>query len=363
MITQAMNEYPETPNIILQNRRGEKLGVIENATNLVHTVNMNSADEISFKVYKEVEGNVCRLWNDIHDFRLVYIPDYHESFEIEVSLSESTDTVKSVTGTQFQYAELSQVNLYDVQINTEDDIARDDYDEKYPTTFYRDDKDHKDASLLDRILKDKASHYEIYHVDNSLKNITRTFNFSGKDIISALNEIAEEADCLFVFGETDTPFDGKLHRTISAYDLEDYCQDCGERGMFKDKCTKCGSTNYILGYGKDTGVFISKDNIAETVNYETNSGEVKNCFKLKAGDDLMTATVRNCNPNGSDYIWYFTDQTKADMSDALSNALTQYDKDYEEIYSNKQMDISQSAVDDYNSIVEKYKDYSKNNGE
>lgn len=52
MITRAMNEYPETPNIILQNRRGEKLGVIENVTNLVHTVNMNSADEISFKVYK-----------------------------------------------------------------------------------------------------------------------------------------------------------------------------------------------------------------------------------------------------------------------------------------------------------------------
>lgn len=309
-----------------------------------------------------MEGSVCRLWDDVHDFRLVYIPDYHESFEIEVSLSESTDTVKSITGTQFQYAELSQVNLYDVQINTEDDIAREDYDEKYPTTFYRDDKDHKDASLLDRILKDKASHYEIYHVDDSLKNITRTFNFSGKDIISALNEIAEEADCLFVFGETDTPFDGKLHRTISAYDLEDYCRDCGERGMFKDKCTKCGSTNYIQGYGKDTGVFISRDNIAETVNYETNSGEVKNCFKLKAGDDLMTATVRNCNPNGSDYIWYFTDQIKADMSDALSDALTQYDKDYEEIYSNKQMDISQSAIDNYNSIVEKYKDYSKESG-
>lgn len=362
MITRATNEHPITPNVILQNRRGEKLGVIENVTNLVRTVNMSSADEISFSVYKYEDGKQCRLWDEVHDFRLVYIPDFHESFEIDVSLEESTDVVKRVTGTQFQYAELSQINLYDVQINTEDDIERDDYDANYPTVFYRDDPAHKDASLLHRILADKASHYQIYHVDDSLKNITRAFTFNGKDVLSALNEIAEQDDCLFIFGQTDDPYDGKLHRTISAYDLEDHCNVCGQRGMFKDKCTKCGSTDITRGYGQDTGIYVSKDNIAETVNYETNAGQVKNCFKLKAGDDLMTATVRNCNPNGSNYIWYFTDRTKADMSEDLSAALTKYDKQYSDIYNSKQMDISQSAVDNYNSIVGKYKDYSKENG-
>ena len=116
--------------------------------------------------------------------------------------------------------------------------------------------------------------------------------------------------------------DGHLVREINVYDLESYCYDCGHRGDFIDKCEECGGTNIKSGYGDDTTIFVSVENLADNIKFTTDNGSVKNCFRLEAGDDLMSATVANCNPNGSRYIWYISDETKSDMSDTLVAKLT-----------------------------------------
>lgn len=341
----------EDITFVLATKNGDKISNITNVTDIVTKHAMNSYSEFSFNAHKELNRNTLRCWNDIKDFKLMWIPEWDMWFETYVEIDEENEDIKKVTGKSLGEAELSQIMLYNIEINTETDISRDDY--KIPTTFYN--PDHPEASLVNR-LTEKAPHYRFAHIDISLMNIQRTFTFDKKSIYDALKEVAEELNCLFVFG-CGSDANGKPERTISVYDLEANCKDCGHRDTFVDKCPKCGSTNVTNGYGEYTNVFISRDNLVEEVTYTTDADSVKNCFKLTAGDDLMTAAIRSCNPNGSDYIYYFSDAVRSDMSEQLQEKLSAYDKLYEEYQKTHKFDIDSSFVNNYNAIVTKYIKY------
>ena len=341
----------EDITFVLATKNGDKISNNTNVTDIVTKHAMNSYSEFSFNAHKELNRNTLRCWNDIKDFKLMWIPEWDMWFETYVEIDEENEDIKKVTGKSLGEAELSQIMLYNIEINTEADISRDDY--KIPTTFYN--PDHPEASLVNR-LTEKAPHYRFAHIDISLMNIQRTFTFDKKSIYDALKEVAEELNCLFVFG-CGSDANGKPERTISVYDLEANCKDCGHRDTFVDKCPKCGSTNVTNGYGEYTNVFISRDNLVEEVTYTTDADSVKNCFKLTAGDDLMTAAIRSCNPNGSDYIYYFSDAVRSDMSEQLQEKLSAYDKLYEEYQKTHNFDIDSSFVNNYNAIVTKYIKY------
>jgi hypothetical protein len=341
----------EDITFVLATKNGDKISNITNVTDIVTKHAMNSYSEFSFNAHKELNRNTLRCWNDIKDFKLMWIPEWDMWFETYVEIDEENEDIKKVTGKSLGEAELSQIMLYNIEINTEADISRDDY--KIPTTFYN--PDHPEASLVNR-LTEKAPHYRFAHIDISLMNIQRTFTFDKKSIYDALKEVAEELNCLFVFG-CGSDANGKPERTISVYDLEANCKDCGHRDTFVDKCPKCESTNVTNGYGEYTNVFISRDNLVEEVTYTTDADSVKNCFKLTAGDDLMTAAIRSCNPNGSDYIYYFSDAVRSDMSEQLQEKLSAYDKLYEEYQKTHNFDIDSSFVNNYNAIVTKYIKY------
>ena len=348
---------PISPDIILAYRSGEKQGVIQNVQAFTHANHMMNAPEITFNVHKGDGENICGLWEEIRDFKLVYIPrlgvnGFNPWFELSVTLDDGDDTIKHCQGVHVHEAELSQLILNGFEANTESDIARDDY---VPTVLY--DPSRPDGSLLHRIIRDKASHYSIRYVDDAIANKQRTFSWNGTSILDALNAIASEIECIFVYGKSDED-DGMIHRTISAYDLNDYCMNCGERGTFVNgACTKCGSTYIRYGYGEDTGIFINYENFAENLNYSSNKDSVKNCFRLVAGDDLMTATAINLNPSGSQYIWYLSDAVRADMSSALRDRLANYDAMYESYENSRQFDIPQNAITAYNNLVNKYRLY------
>lgn len=348
---------PITPDLVLSYRGGTKQGIIHNVQSLTNANALVETAEISFDVYKEIDGVECQLWDDIRDFRLVYIPHLDTStfnpwYELSVEVDENDCTIKHCQGVHLQEAELGQLTLNGVEINTEDDIARDDYS---PTIIY--DPKNPEASALDRILKDKASHYTIVHVDSSIANLQRTFSWDGSSIKDAFDDIANEVECLFKYGKY-TNNDGKIHRTISVYDLNDRCMECGERGSFTTKvCPKCGSANINYGYGTDSGIFLSHENFAGDITYSSNKDSVKNCFRLVAGDDLMTATIRNINPSGSQYIWYLSDSVRADMSHALQDKLKAYDTEYESYSTEKQIDIPSTVISEYNALINKYKLY------
>lgn len=360
----SFDNVPIAQSIQLANRNGDVYGTLNHVTDVVRSYEAMNPWEVSFNVHKYLsnacsdlkeERELASFWNDIKDFRLIYLPNEQKWFEITVSLDDtSSDVIKSVTAVHLEEAELSQLMLYDVEINTVDeDMIRDDYQ---VTTFYN--EDNPKASLLNRILADKAPHYVIHHVDESLCNIQRSFSFSDCSILDALNDIAEEVQCIFIYGEASV--DGQLVRSISAYDLLSYCTACGERGEHLNTATHtCSETETPFiksGYGEDTSVFVSVENLAESISYEADASSFKTCFKLEAGDDLMTATVANCNPNGSSYVWYFSDEIRSDMSDELRAKLDEYDTLYDSINDDEDMEIPQTYIDSYNLLVEKYFD-------
>ncbi len=362
-ITTDVDKQIIEPIIVLCTRSGKKLGIINNVQELKCNHPMNDAAEISFDVYKETDGIITNNWDSIKDFKLVYLPTVKDKkyrwYEITVNIDEENDTIKHITGIHANEAELGQLMLYEVEINTADDIARDDYEiikidnKEYGTVFYN--PEHPKASLLHRILSDKASHYSILHVDDTLKNLQREFSFNGTSIVDALRQnIAQEIGCLFVFGESDID-DNEYHRTISAYDLLDYCPVCHERGNYTNGvCTHCGSTNIVTGYGHDTGIFINVKNLSDSISYSSSTDQVKNFFKMSAGDEDMTAAIRNCNPSGSNYLCYFSEDMKEDMSDELKTKVTQYMTTYDSYLKTKNISLNETYVNNYNNLINKY---------
>ena len=162
---------PETPTFILAKKSGEKIGALSNIMQLHFSDDLTAPSEFSFNVYKKLNGVSQPYWSDIRDFRSIYVPEWDRFYQITVEENENEGTnIKTVSGTALCEAELSQYIIYDTYINTEEDIARDDYK---PTILYNE-LDPK-ASLLNRVISDKAPHYRILHVDDSLKKIQRTF--------------------------------------------------------------------------------------------------------------------------------------------------------------------------------------------
>ena len=343
---------PEPPTIILANRSGNKLGQLDvNVKSIDLSDKFNDASEFSFTINKYIDGRLTNLWDKVVDFKLVYCKEWNMWFEIKVELDEATETIKTVYCTQLGQAELSQIMLYNIEINTEEDISRDDY--KISILY---DESNPEASILHRILS-KAPHYSIAHVDETLKRIQRSFSFDDSSICDALDEVEEEIGCLVVY-DSNSDKNGMPQRIISVYDLQQNCNKCSHRGEFTDICPKCGGTDITNGYGEDTLIFVTSDELAtEGIELVTDTDSVKNCFKLEAGDDLMTATIRNCNPNGTDYIWYFSNSIKEDMSKDLVKKIEDYDVEYKRYYNDSVSNIDESLLNNYNALVEKYREY------
>ena len=341
----------EIPTLVIKKRDYENIGAFK-ASGIEYTNNFNSANELSFVVHKSVVDDT--VWDRINDYNIIYIPEYNEYFDMTVSITDENETIKNVTCTALCESELSQINLYEIEINTEADIARLDYDENYPTVFYRDLSGYEkgsemykkmyNASLLHRIL-DKASHYSIGEIAESLKDLKtwHEFSISNTTIYEELTgEISEQYKCLFTFNAQN--------RTVNAYDLCNTCNSCGFRGEFTDSCPECGSEDFRGAYGEDTTIYISKDNLAASASIASNKDSLKNCFHVTGGDDIITDSVLNINPNGSNYIYYFSPEMKREMPGELVKKIDSYMDDYNYSYNQKTFSIINSAA--YNEIAQ-----------
>ena len=343
------NNQPQQPTLVLMTKGGRKIGKLP-AVNMQFRDVFNDHSEGRFDVYKK--DCSTEVWDNTSDFKLIWARDWNEVYELTLDKKDSKGALsKSCQMSSLGEVELSQINLYEISINTEDDIARDDY---VPTVLYN--PEDPKGSLMDRLLE-KAPHYKIAHVDESIAGIQRTFDsFDGKSIYDAFKEVGEKEDILFIF-HCYVDDKGKLHREISAYDLESVCNDCGHRGSFGRVCEECGSENLTFGYGEDTSILVSSDNLAEDITLSIDTTSVKNCMRITAGDDLMTATVAACNPNGTNYIWYISSALKNDMSPELVTAIESYEVLYDEYQNTHEYTVDSTVVDNYNALITKYSEY------
>lgn len=326
-ITFTPNHKPDPFHFVLSTRGKKHLGEICNVdqSSIIYRTQMNGVNEITFTVYKELNKYIDPLWDKIQNLKLVYVPELDEYFEISFSMVETNSIEKRITAKSLCEAELGQTMLYNIEINTEDDIAREDY---VITVLYN--PENPKGSLLHRILE-KTPHYSIKHVDDTIAKLQRSFSIDNTSIYDFLtNTCAEQFNCLFQFDSTD--------RSISVYDLYTVCMndECSYylennkryRGDFNNICPICGGRD-LYYYGNDTTILVDKDNLTDQIDFETNVDQIKNTFRLEAGDDDMTAAIINNNQNGSAYLYYFSDEAKEDMSPELVAKMNEYDALYE----------------------------------
>ena len=337
----------EMPALLLRNRSFDIIGKISRYENWNISLVGNGIDEISFDVHKYSDGRLCPVWDELIDLKIVDVSGFGR-FEISVDYTDNTETVKSIHGFSLE-TELAQIGLYEFHVNDEEaadmvitEYSKDNYDSEgnfIPTTFYREILDEytpeeaefeRKHSLLHRVLADKAPHWSIGYVTPYIalgedvqpeesSKFQRTYTVDGDSIYDFLTgTVAEESNVIFVF---DT-----IERKINCYSL---C-DCIDQETGKLMIDSNG--NEVTGIGEDTTVFVSKNKLANEITISSNKDNVKNCFRIVGGDDVITDMVRAVSMNGSNYIYQFADFQYNDMSEALRQKIT----DYQEMMSSKE---------------------------
>lgn len=296
----------EQPGVWLCHRNYNKICSLSPISDLKVYVAANSYDEITFTFHKENNGEIFPYWEEIKNLKVIYVENFGY-FEIAVDKDDKEDTIKIITGISIE-AELAQIILRNLSINGEYDLNKDenffieDGKTSYkPTALYNEnDTSH---SLLHRVLS-KAPHWSVGHIDSQITEndvkvstsaVKRKFEFDNISIYDALQEIAAELDLVFTF---DT-----ANRLVNMYDLN--------------------------SIGNDTTIFVNKENLANQFTCSSNKDSIKNRFKIVGGDDIITSYVATVNPNGTQYIDFYSDDQKADMSQELVDKLQEYDKLYE----------------------------------
>lgn len=334
------------------------------------TDNLNTANEVSFEVSKIVDDVKEPLWDRLRPLAIIYIAEKDEFYEVQVDYTDNNQSRCIVTGKSLTRAELANTKLYKFNINNENDAnwleAKRNNEEEYPATIFYD-EEHTEKSLLHRVLS-KVPHYKIGHVDESLKLLQRSFSADGTAIHDFLiSEVSDQFNCLFEFKVVKQD-DDTYQRIVNVYDLYTVCQnnECNYRGEYSEfldkstltlKCPHCKGTK-LKNFGKDTMVYVDIENLTDEVRLSTDMDSIKNCFKLEAGDDVMTATVVGMNPNGSSYRYYFAPELQADMSQSLRETLARYDKDFLNYRDAYPIEFSgedeEKILQDYNAVVDKY---------
>ena len=341
---------------ILSNRSHTLRGEIRNiATDTIHiTSELVNGNSIAFDVYKHLDGEDDPLYDEITDLKLVYVPELRDFFEITITDYDSVNQKKSVQGVSAGVAELSQTLLYNFEVNTEADIARDDY---VVTKFFN--LDNTKASLLHRVLY-KLPQYSIGEVPDQLCNIQRTFSANGTSVWDFLSkDVAEEINCIFQIDN--------IHKVINVRDMMVYCNSCKKRSepYFEKKeievddnntteiikimkCPKCGSQR-LTYFGEDTTMLINKEIFTDEVQLTMDADAVKNTLRLEAADDLMTATVQGLNPNGMPYITRFDETQLEDMPPELVQRINSYAELYDQYQPEYAQDVFglYEAIDNY----------------
>ncbi|MCI8409018.1 MAG: tail fiber domain-containing protein [Lachnospiraceae bacterium] len=296
----------DQPDVWLCHRNYKKICPLSPITDLKVYVAANSYDEVTFTFHKENNGEIFPYWEEIKNLKVIYVENFGY-FEIAVDKDAKEDTIKTITGISIE-TELAQIILRNLSINGEYDLNKEDNfttengkTSYKPTVLY--DENDTSHSLIHRVLS-KAPHWSVGHIDSqitendvkvSTSDVKRKFEFDNTSIYDALQEIATELDLVFTFDTTK--------RLVNMYDL-----------------------NTI---GSDTTIYVNKENLANQFTCSGNKDSIKNRFKILGGDDIITSYVSVVNPNGTQYIDFYSDDQKADMSKELVEKLHVYDELYE----------------------------------
>ena len=308
----------EKPIIYIAKQNKSFIGSVAVYDDLSLTFNLNAYQTATFKIYRDINGEHQKYFNDFTENRLIMIQGIGwYKIHVETNI-ENTGISKTISATSLECV-LGYKRLIDFQVNSDDLESDDDADDKYAGTIFYNPGD-PNKSLLNRVLN-VAPSWSVGHVDSSLANKQRTFDIDDTDVYSFLTGDASEAfNCLFIF---DT-----FNQTVSAYDLDNY--------------------------GEDTSIYVSMDNLAQSMTKSIDENSIITCYWVTRNDDVDISEV---NPNGTRKIYnfeYFLPQ----MSEGLKVKVYDYNKKYQSLKPNYE-----AIVVEMQTYLEKYQELLTRNPE
>lgn len=276
----------EKPIIYIAKKDKTFLGAVSIYDDLSLTFNLNAYQTASFKIYRDINGKKYEHYDDFQEDRLIMIQGI-SWYKIHVETNiENTGISKSITANSLECT-LCNKRLIDFECNTGEIL----YDDYVKTIFY--DPTNPKGSLLHRVLN-VAPSWSVGHVDATLANKQRSFDEDDIDIYSFLTgDVSEAFNCLFVF---DT-----FNMTINAYDLDDY--------------------------GEDTNIYISMDNLAQSMTESIDENSIITCYRVNGGDGIY---INEVNPNSTNKIYNF-EYYLPEMEESIQNKVKLYNEKYQSL--------------------------------
>lgn len=276
----------ERPPIYIAKKDKTILGAVSIYDDLSLTFNLNAYQTASFKIYRDVNGKRQKHYDDFQEDRLIMIQGI-AWYKIHVETNiENAGISKSITANSLECT-LCNKRLIDFECNTGEIL----YDDYVRTIFY--DPGNPKGSLLHRILN-VAPSWSIGHVDASLADMQRSFDVDDNDVYSFLTgDVSEAFNCLFIF---DT-----FNMTVNAYDLDNY--------------------------GEDTNIYVSMDNLAQSMTESIDENSIITCYRVNGGDGIY---INEVNPNSTNKIYNF-EYYLPEMEESIQNKVKAYNEKYQSL--------------------------------
>lgn len=276
----------EKPIIYIAKKDKTFLGAVSIYDDLSLTFNLNAYQTASFKIYRDINGKKYEHYDDFQEDRLIMIQGI-SWYKIHVETNiEDTGISKSITANSLECT-LCNKRLIDFECNTGEIL----YDDYVKTIFY--DPANPKGSLLNRVLN-VAPSWSVGHVDATLANKQRSFDEDDVDVYSFLTgDVSEAFNCLFIF---DT-----FNMTVSAYDLDNY--------------------------GDDTNIYVSMDNLAQSMVETIDENSIITCYRVNGGDGIY---INEVNPNSTNKIYNF-EYYLPEMEESIQNKMKAYNEKYQSL--------------------------------
>ena len=276
----------EKPIIYIAKKDKTFLGAVSIYDDLSLTFNLNAYQTASFKIYRDINGNKYEHYDDFQEDRLIMIQGI-SWYKIHVETNiENTGISKSITASSWECT-LCNKRLIDFECNTGEIL----YDDYVKTIFY--DPTNPKGSLLHRVLN-VAPSWSVGHVDATLANKQRTVSEEDIDVYSFLTgDVSEAFNCLFIF---DT-----FNMTVSAYDLDNY--------------------------GDDTNIYVSMDNLTQSMTETVDENSIITCYRVNGGDGIY---INEVNPNSTNKIYNF-EYYLPEMEESIQNKVKAYNEKYQSL--------------------------------
>lgn len=276
----------EKPIIYIAKKDKTFLGTVSIYDDLSLIFNLNAYQTVSFKIYKDINGKKYEHYDDFQEDRLIMVQGIGwYKIHVETNI-ENTGISKNITANSLECT-LCNKRLIDFECNTGEIL----YDDYVKTIFY--DPANPKGSLLNRVLS-VAPSWSVGHVDATLANKQRSFDEDDVDVYSFLTgDVSEAFNCLFIF---DT-----FNMTINAYDLDNY--------------------------GDDTNIYVSMDNIAQSMTESIDENSIITCYRVNGGDGIY---INEVNPNSTNKIYNF-EYYLPEMEESIQNKVKAYNEKYQSL--------------------------------